>query len=116
MKTLFGIWFSLSLLLNAFAVWLSRVWNWNESNSLWAPGFPLLIFVTVGCVMTGAIKGRSYLLVLGMTAYTLLWVFLMVDKWKVPILVVSMINLVLIGFIAVKMGYFKVETRPMTNQ
>ena len=111
MKILFGIWFSLSILINAFGVWLSRAWGWNESDSLWAPGFPLLIILIVGCVMIGSIKGRGYLLLLGLATYSFLWVDLLVEKWRVPILVVSMVNLVLIGFVATKMGLLKDGSR-----
>jgi hypothetical protein len=113
MKILFGIWFSLSILMNSFGVWIGRIWN--DSNPLWVFGFPLLALVVVGCVMIGAIKERSYLLVLGMAAYALLWVLLLVDKWRGPILAISMANLVLIGFVALKMGLLKGGTRLMSN-
>lgn len=102
MKILFGTWLSLSIMLNAFGVWIGRIWN--DSNPLWVLGFPLLVLVVVGCSMLGIFKGRWYLISLGLATYPVLWVGLAFDGWGVPILIVSAVNLVLIGLAAKKLG------------
>ena len=83
MRTLFGVWLSGSILLNAFWVWIGRIWN--GSNPAWALGFPIAVLAVVSCVMVGAVKQRGALITIGLIAYGVLWTLLVIDKWRISI-------------------------------
>ena len=107
-NTLFGLWCAFSILMNAFGIWLSRSWGWNESGSFgWTLGLPLMSIAVAGCVILGAIKGRGYLLLFGLVAYLILWAGLVVDKWRMSVLVASAVNLVLILLAGKALSFFK---------
>lgn len=94
MRTLFGVWLSGSILLNAFWVWIGRIWN--GSNPAWALGFPIAVLAVVSCVMVGAVKQRGALITIGLIAYGVLWTLLVIDKWRISITTLSALNFLLL--------------------
>jgi hypothetical protein len=97
-KILFGVWFSISILLMAFLVWIDRIWFGN--NILWVLGFPFVSLMIAGCVMFGAITGSRYLLLFGFLAYFVMLADLIFVQLRSRELIVLIVNILLICVVA----------------